>query len=41
MSSKTMKILVPTDFSTNANRAIEYASVIAKATGAELLLLYL
>ncbi len=35
-----MKILVPTDFSENANHAIEYASVVAKATSAELLLLY-
>ena len=35
-----MKILVPTDFSKNANHAIDYAAVVAKATGAELLLLY-
>lgn len=35
-----MKILLPTDFSRNANHAIEYASVVAKATRAELLLLY-
>jgi nucleotide-binding universal stress UspA family protein len=35
-----MKILVPTDFSKNANKAIEYASVIAKSSGGTLELLH-
>lgn len=35
-----MKLLVPTDFSNNAFRAMEYAAVMAEATGAELLLLH-
>ncbi|MDZ4715845.1 MAG: universal stress protein [Cytophagales bacterium] len=35
-----MKILAPTDFSTNANQALDYASLVAKATGSELILLY-
>lgn len=39
-TAKNMKILVPTDFSVNANHAIDYASVVAKATDGELLLFY-
>ncbi len=35
-----MKILVPTDFSKNAEKAIEYAAVIAKSTGGILKLLH-
>ncbi|MDH4090897.1 MAG: universal stress protein [Cyclobacteriaceae bacterium] len=34
-----MKILIPTDFSENAAHAIKYASVVAKALGAEVKLL--
>src|SRR5450631_2615942 len=33
-----MKFLVPTDFSKNAGNAINYASVLAKATKSELVL---
>jgi nucleotide-binding universal stress UspA family protein len=33
------KILVPTDFSDNANKALEYAVILAKKTGAEITLL--
>lgn len=33
-------ILVPTDFSENANQALKYAAVLAKKTGAEIMLLY-
>lgn len=35
-----MKLLVPTDFSKNANKAIEYAAVIAKSSGGTLKLLH-
>jgi nucleotide-binding universal stress UspA family protein len=35
-----MKILVPTDFSKNADKAIDYATVIAKSTGGILKLLH-
>jgi nucleotide-binding universal stress UspA family protein len=36
----TMKILVPTDFSKNAEKAIEYAAVIAKSSSAAIELLH-
>ncbi len=34
------KILVPTDFSDNANQALKYAVVLAQASGAEIVLLH-
>ena len=35
-----MKILVPTDFSANAAHALTYASLLAKAMNAELIILH-
>lgn len=35
-----MKILIPTDFSANANHALKYAALLGKAMGANLILLH-